>query len=155
VTKKDTGKPTATVEKQKPGPKPKLEMSESLMDQIRALGRIQATVEEVASVLRVSERTLQNFFSAYPEAKVAHEEGKFEGHASLRRKQFAMADKNAAMAIWLGKQYLGQREPVQQIETGGPGDFSDLSDEELDAELREAIKELQAANRAAKQETQH
>jgi hypothetical protein len=26
----------------------------------------------------------------------------------------------AAMSIWLGKQYLGQREPVQQIEQGAP-----------------------------------
>lgn len=133
---KKASKPVETVaERQKPGPKPKLEMSESLLDQIRALGRIQATVEEVASVLRVSERTLQNFFASYPEAKLAHEDGKFEGHASLRRKQFAMADKNASMAIWLGKQYLGQREPVQQIETGGPGDFADLSDEELEAQI--------------------
>jgi hypothetical protein len=134
---KKASKPAESAqERQKPGPKPKLEMSETLMDQIRALGRIQATVEEVASVLRVSERTLQNFFAAYPEAKLAHEEGKYEGHASLRRKQFALADKNASMSIWLGKQYLGQREPVQQIETGGPGDFATLSDEELEAEIQ-------------------
>jgi hypothetical protein len=96
----------------KPGPKPKLEHSEHLVDQIRALGRIQATVQEAASVLRVSERTLQNFFAAHSDAKEAHEDGKLEGLASLRRKQFAMADKNAAMAIWLGKQYLGQRDVV-------------------------------------------
>lgn len=133
-------KPQETAERLKPGPKPKLEMSENLLDQIRALGRIQATVEEVASVLRVSERTLQNFFSLHPEAKLAHEEGKYEGHASLRRKQFAMADKNAAMAIWLGKQYLGQREPVQQIETGGPGDFASLTDTELDQMIERAYE---------------
>lgn len=132
--------PEIQPEREKPGPKPKLVFSEQLVDQIRALGRIQATVEEVASVLRVSERTLQNFFAAHPEAKLAHEEGKYEGHASLRRKQFAMADKNASMAIWLGKQYLGQREPVQQIETGGPGDFDALSDEELEAEIAAEIE---------------
>jgi hypothetical protein len=34
-----------------------------------------------------------------------------------------MAEKNAAMAIWLGKQFLGQREPVQQIEHGEVGEF--------------------------------
>ena len=28
---------------------------------------------------------------------------------SLRRSQFKLAEKNATMAIWLGKQYLGQR----------------------------------------------
>lgn len=98
--------------KSKPGPKPKLEHSEALLDQIRALGRIQATVAESASVLRVSERTLQNFFAEHPDAKEAHEEGKLEGLASLRRKQFAMAEKNATMAIWLGKQYLGQKDAL-------------------------------------------
>lgn len=120
----------------KPGPKPKLEHSEQLVDQLRALGRIQATVEEAASVLRVSERTLQNFFAMHPDAKEAHEDGKREGLASLRRKQFDMAGKNAAMSIWLGKQYLGQREPVQQVETGAPGDFARLTDEELDAHIK-------------------
>src|SRR5438045_1560655 len=94
--------------KRRPRPKPKPALSPELLDQIRALGRIQATVAESASVLRVSERTLQNFFTANPDAKDAHEGGKFEGCASLRRKQFAMADSNATMAIWLGKQYLGQ-----------------------------------------------
>ena len=34
-----------------------------------------------------------------------------KGKISLRRAQFRLAEHNAAMAIWLGKQYLGQREP--------------------------------------------
>ena len=33
--------------------------------------------------------------------------------------QFALAQKNANMAIWLGKQYLGQKdEPEQQADSG-------------------------------------
>ena len=32
------------------------------------------------------------------------------GQISLRRAQFRMAETNATMAIWLGKQYLGQTE---------------------------------------------
>lgn len=128
--------------KSKPGPKPKLEMSEQLMEQIRALGRIQATVEETASVLRVSLRTLQNFFTMHEDAKEAHEFGKMEGAASLRRKQFSMADKNAAMAIWLGKQYLGQREPVHRVEAGQPGDFTDLTRDDLERLVIEETKEL-------------
>ena len=94
----------------KRGPKPKLVHSDTLIEQIRALGRIQATVQETASVLRCAERTLQHFFTANPDAKDAFEAGKFEGCASLRRKQFAMAETNATMAIWLGKQYLGQKD---------------------------------------------
>lgn len=43
-------------------------------------------------------------FSAYFQQKSA------PGKISLRRKQFRMAESNAAMAIWLGKQYLGQKD---------------------------------------------
>jgi hypothetical protein len=67
-------------------------------------------VAESASVLRCSERTLQSFFADHPDAKEAHDSGRMEGLASLRRKQFAMAESNATMAIWLGKQYLGQKD---------------------------------------------
>ena len=31
---------------------------------------------------------------------------------SLRRTQFKLAEKNPTMAIWLGKQYLGQRDNI-------------------------------------------
>ena len=31
----------------------------------------------------------------------------------LRRNQFKLSEKSAAMAIWLGKQYLGQRETIE------------------------------------------
>ena len=37
---------------------------------------------------------------------------------SLRRYQFQLAQKNTAMAIWLGKQYLGQRDIVHQVGGG-------------------------------------
>ena len=33
---------------------------------------------------------------------------------SLRRLQFRMAEKSPAMAIWLGKQYLGQTDKIDQ-----------------------------------------
>ena len=116
----------------KRGPKPKLVLSEALLEQLRALGGIQATVEECAAVLRVSLRTLQNFFVDNPEAKESHEDGKENGKASLRRAQFTNAlNGNATMQIWLGKQMLGQREPIQQIEHGQVGDFEHLDADQL------------------------
>ena len=30
--------------------------------------------------------------------------------------QFKLAEKNVAMAVWLGKQYLGQRDKVENID---------------------------------------
>ena len=32
----------------------------------------------------------------------------------MRRSQFRLAEKNATMAIWLGKQYLGQKDTVDE-----------------------------------------
>lgn len=41
-----------------------------------------------------------------------------KGKVSLRRMQFRLAEKNASMAIWLGKQYLGQRDqPEDSVDT--------------------------------------
>jgi hypothetical protein len=36
------------------------------------------------------------------------------GKSSLRRAQWKLAEKNASMAIWLGKQYLEQKDIVEQ-----------------------------------------
>ena len=145
----------------KRGPKPKLELTQHLLDQLRGLGGIQATVEECAAVLKVSLRTLQNFFTDHPEAKEAHEAGKENGKASLRRAQFSLAlNGNATMQIWLGKQMLGQREPVTQIEAGRPGDFSLLSDQELNTLIAEQAQEVLAiehdqAPKGARSRTKH
>lgn len=38
---------------------------------------------------------------------------KSKGKVSLRRAQHRLAEKNATMAIWLGKQELGQRDTVE------------------------------------------
>lgn len=74
---------------------------------VRKLAAVMCTEEEIASVLEVSVEVLHNklndrTFSEY------YKSGKEEGKASLRRTQFELAKKNASMAIWLGKQYLGQ-----------------------------------------------
>ena len=37
------------------------------------------------------------------------------GKSSLRRYQFNLAKTNATMAIWLGKQWLGQKDDVSQL----------------------------------------
>ena len=86
---------------------------------IDSMLHIQCTGEEIASILDISYDTLERCckrdkkmkFAEYSNAK------RQGGKASLRRKQWAMADKNVAMAIWLGKIMLGQRE-AQEIEFG-------------------------------------
>jgi len=52
-----------------------------------------------------------------PELVGAIEKGKEAGQCSLRRLLWKSATNgNIAMQIWLGKQYLGQREPRHEVE---------------------------------------
>lgn len=81
---------------------------------IEALAKIQCTHEEIAAALGVRKDTL---YAAHNEEAfyTALERGQEVGKASLRRTQFRLAQESATMAIWLGKQYLGQRDkPVEE-----------------------------------------
>lgn len=73
---------------------------------VEKLANIQCTQEEIASFLELSVRTLQRD----EEFCRLYKKGKENGKMSLRRMQFKIAEKNPTMAIWLGKQYLGQRD---------------------------------------------
>lgn len=71
------------------------------------LARLFCTQEDIATILNVSTRTLlrdQKFLEIYRRALETTK-------ASLRRMQFKAAEEgNVTMMIWLGKQYLGQRD---------------------------------------------
>lgn len=71
---------------------------------------IQCTQSEIASFFKIDEDSLRshvqkNYGETYSECYKRFSNG---GKSSLRRTQFRLAEKNTAMAIWLGKQYLGQ-----------------------------------------------
>lgn len=80
-----------------------------------ALCQIQCTEAEIASVLNISVDTIEKavlrekgvgFTEYYAEKKLG-------GRMSLRRKQFEIAlSGNITMLIWLGKQYLGQKDAM-------------------------------------------
>ena len=77
---------------------------------VEKLANIQCTQEEIASFLNVSVRTLQRD----EEFCRVYKKGQETGKMSLRRIQYKLAEKNTSMAIFLGKQYLGQRDIVEQ-----------------------------------------
>ena len=79
---------------------------------------IQCTMEEICSVLDVCDETLTRWCKETYEMSFSEvfKQKRLGGKTSLRRKQWQLANKNATMAIWLGKQYLGQRDE-QYIET--------------------------------------
>ncbi len=76
---------------------------------VEKLSNIQCTQEEIANFLEVSVRTLQRD----EEFCRIYKKGQDTGKMSLRRYQWKLAEKNTAMAIWLGKQYLGQTDKVE------------------------------------------
>jgi hypothetical protein len=77
------------------------------------LGRLHATIEEVAAFFRVDASTVHSSFKSDPELRVSYETGKSTGKESLRRAQLnAALNGNPALLIWLGKAILGQREDV-------------------------------------------
>jgi len=88
---------------------------------IEGLAKIQCTQNEAAAVLGITKKTFIELLKRDPLACEKWENGQHSGKASLRRSQFKMAETNAAMAIWLGKQYLGQREPVRLYEGDDAG----------------------------------
>lgn len=99
----------------------------TLTDQVRkslmGCGQIHAAIPEVAAVLQINVDTLYAFWSREPEARRIYEEAKELGRVTFRRKQLALAERNGAVCIFMGKNILGQKDepdpppppPAQQI----------------------------------------
>lgn len=80
--------------------------------QFEKLCGLQCTLVEIASYFNCSEDTIERWCKKTYSATFAETFKKKSGNGkiSLRRAQFRLAETNASMAIWLGKQYLGQRD---------------------------------------------
>ena len=87
--------------------RPKIEIDAKSFENLCGL---QCTISEIADFFKCSEDTVERW------CKRTYTEGFAEvfkkksgrGKISIRRAQFRLAETNATMAIWLGKQYLGQ-----------------------------------------------
>ena len=99
------------VERDVGGRPTKLKPTPEVLKTVSGLGSIMATTQECAAVLGVSEPTFFKFLKDNPEANAALEAAQGQRKVSLRRSQIALAEKgNLGALIWLGKQYLGQRD---------------------------------------------
>lgn len=92
--------------------RPKIEIDQQKFEKLCG---IMCTLEEIAGIFSCSEDTIENWCKAtysmtFSEVFKRHSA---TGKSSLRRMQFKLAERNAAMAIWLGKQYLGQKDTVE------------------------------------------
>lgn len=95
-------------EKKKAG-RPKIQID---WDEFDKLCQLQCTQKEIASWFNCTDETIQNRCKAEKglDFSVYYAQKADGGKISLRRTQWQHAEKNVAMAIWLGKQWLGQSE---------------------------------------------
>lgn len=102
--------------------RPRKILTEDALKLIENLSRIMCTDEEIASILGCSRDIFYNVDNEEL-YRQAIEKGKAQGKQSLRRQQWEIAKKgNASMLIWLGKQWLGQTDKVEQTTS-----FEDLT----------------------------
>jgi hypothetical protein len=109
---------------------------ENILKQLNRLGALQCTVQETADVLLCSYDALRRLFERDPAAADAFYGARAGGKVSLRRRQFMQSKTSAAMAIWLGKQYLGQRDHMELAQFKGDGMTDELGAESPTALLR-------------------
>lgn len=97
--------------------RPRIEIDK---DQFKKLCGIQCTEEEIASWFKCSVDTIERYCKREFSMSFAEAFKTFsaDGKISLRRIQFRMAETNCSMAIWLGKQYLGQKD-AQEVAVSG------------------------------------
>lgn len=91
------------------------------LDQVIYWIGLQATAEEIAGAFRVSPWTLnlrlkEEFGLNFTQLKNKLGDGA-NGKLALRRNQFKLSENNASMAIWLGKQWLDQKDTIHQETT--------------------------------------
>ena len=99
-------------------PKKKMGRPKKIIDQrqFEAMCQYQCTLEEICGILGVTDDTLNTWCKENYEGRTFSEvfkEKRCLGKMSLRRKQWKLADNNASMAIFLGKQYLGQKDNIE------------------------------------------
>lgn len=121
------------------------------VSEIRALSELQVSEREAAATLRITLKTFQEMIRVDSRAREAWERGRELGRVSIRRSQFELAKRHPQMAIFLGKQYLGQSE-ISVIEhsgrDGGPIKTLDLT--KLDASGRKALRDVLTTTRVKK-----
>jgi len=98
--------------------RPKVEID---WDKVSGYLRAQCSSVGIAEILGISTDTL--YLRCKKDNKIDYtvfsEQKKSEGKELLRAKQYSMAmNGNITMQIWLGKQYLGQRDKSEIKETG-------------------------------------
>ena len=125
-------------ERRRPG-RPPVRVDKDLVFRCAKVG---CTYQEIATIVGCSESVLLERYR-----DVVHE-GWSQMRRSLRRKQLEVAMQgNVGMLIWLGKQYLGQKDKVETALSGKVEHEHRRVEELTDEELREVLSDDAAAKR--------
>lgn len=89
--------------------RPKKEIDKELFER---LCNMQCTLEEICGAMNVSYKTLEKWCEEEYGQKAVERKAVI-GKISLRRIQWRLAEKSPQMAMFLGKNYLGQKAHVQ------------------------------------------
>lgn len=91
--------------------------------QFEKLCGMQCTKAEICAWFDITDKTLENWCKREYRAGFSEvfSQKRGIGKISLRRYQWQLAEKNASMAIFLGKQYLNQRDNVDVAVSGVKG----------------------------------
>ena len=96
--------------------------------QFEKLCSLQCTEEDIADFYDCSVDTVNRWCKKQYGATFAevYKKRSIYGKVSLRRIQFALAEKSAAMAIFLGKQYLGQKDTDDTVQKESLSKLDDI-----------------------------
>lgn len=97
--------------------------------QFEEMCRIHCTLDEIAAIFGCSIDTIENWCKREYGMLFSEVYKRYSsvGNKSLRRWQFEMAEKSVPMAIFLGKNWLGQTDKAER-ETGDVEDLAPLAE---------------------------
>lgn len=119
------------------GGRPRKDIDQTTFEKLCGL---QCTLTEIASFFGCSEDTVERWCKRTYKKGFAEtfKEKRAAGLISLRRAQFRLAEKNATLLIWLGKNYLGQSDDPSKKER-------EQAPEEKLSDVLDSIKDALAA----------
>lgn len=114
--------------------KPRIEIDKENFEKLCGL---LCTKREIAAFFNCSEDTIENWCNreyGTTFSKISKEKMEL-GKISLRRAQFNLAHKSAQMAIWLGKNYLDQKDEITYNVNEIPRIIDDIEFEVIEGEV--------------------
>jgi len=102
------------------GGRPRIVFSEAQWREFEGLCALQCTKIEITEWFNIDDKTLENLLKGHYKKGFSEvfAQKRTKGLVSLRRRQFQLAETNPALSIFLGKNYLNQRDKTEVEHSG-------------------------------------